>query len=229
MQETTSLPEAPAVSATSAASTNTWLSGANSLFRLPAAPLFPIAAAPPAESPPVAVVNSAPCPLELPPPFRALAPACISHSAPDEADARHAPIFPKKRRLFFRHSCLKKTHCSPTQHPLCRRIPARRRRKFCSLPQNASGLPPLRRAPAPACVFRRAAPHTTESAESLPRLSCSGSLAEKKASSADAAVPLPPRSVRRGQAASPGKRGSLIPPCRKSRKKKTARAKTQTV
>lgn len=104
---------------------------------------------------------------------------------------------------------------------LSRRIPARRSRKPCIFRKTLRGCRPLRRAPAPGVRFPPCHPAPqTESAESLPPLSCSGSLVEKKASSADAAVPLPPRSVRRGQAASPGKRGSLIPPCRKSRKKR---------
>lgn len=139
MQKTTSLPEAPAVAATSAASTSSWLSGANPLFRLPGNAPFP---------------QQPQTPTLCPSPWKILLPA-----APQE-------------------------------------------------------LPPL----------RRAAPQPSPLGLS-PRLSCYRNIAEKIAESADAAVPLSPRSVRRGQSASPGKRGSLIPHAAKAAKKDGPRKK----
>ena len=159
MQETTSLPEPPAVAATSATSTNTWLSGANHLFRLPGNAPFPQQPQTPNPCPsPWEIVLPAAL-QELPPLRRAPAPGVrFPQCPPGEADALPAPIFPKKRRLFFRHSCLKKTHCSPTQYPLSRRIPARRSRKPCIFRKTLRGCRPFA-VPLPRRAFPAVPPH----------------------------------------------------------------------
>ena len=210
MQKTTSLPEAPAVAAPSASSTNPWLSGANSLFRLPGNAPF-------SQQPQTPTLCPSPWKILLPAaPFPCPYPGLLP-SFRKSADSFSVTLASKKR------IALRRTILS-------RRIPAL---VALASPASSAKRPESCRpfaVPLPRRAFPAEPPRPiTESAGSLPPLSCSRSLAEKKASSADAAVPLPPRSVRRGQAASPGKRPSLIPPCRKSRKKKTARAKTQTV
>lgn len=175
MQKTTSLPEAPAVAATSAASTSSWLSGANPLFRLPGNAPFP---------------QQPQTPTLCPSPWKILLPAATSPCPcprrafptvpPGEADALPAPIFPKKRRLFFRHSCLKKTHCSPTQYPLSRRIPARRSRKPCIFRKTLRGCRPFA-VPLPRRAFPAEPPRPiTESAGSLPPSHAPGASPKRK-------------------------------------------------
>ena len=88
---------------------------------------------------------------------------------PGEADALPAPIFPKKRRLFFRHSCLKKTHCSPTQYSLSRRIPARRSRKPCIFRKTLRGCRPFA-VPLPRRAFPAVPPHNRVRRVSAPPL-----------------------------------------------------------
>lgn len=160
MQKTTSLPEAPAVAAPSAASTNPWLSGANPLFRLPGNAPF-------SQQPQTPTLYPSPWEIVLPAAPRSCRPFAVPlprHAfpavpPPGEADARSAPIFPKKRRLFFRHSCLKKTHCSPTQHSLPPN-PCPSLSQALHLPQNASGLPPPSPCPCPRRAFPAVPPHS---------------------------------------------------------------------
>ena len=220
MQETTSLPEPPAVAATSATSTNTWLSGANHLFRLPGNAPFPQQPQTPNPCPsPWEIVLPAAL-QELPPLRRAPAPGVRFPQCPP---AKPTPcLLPSFRKSAdsFSVTLASKKRIALRRNILSRRISARCSRKPCIFRKTLRSYRPFAVPLPPACVSRRAAPPHNRVRRGSAPLSYSRSLAEKKASSADAAVPLSPRSVRRGQSASPGKRGPLIFPCRNSRKKR---------
>ncbi len=228
MQKTTSLPEAPAVAATSAASTNTWLSGANPLFRLPGNAPFP-------QQPQTPTLCPSPWKILLPAAPRSyrslsvpLPPGMHFPQCPRRAFSAVPPTKPtpgvlpsfRKSADSFSVTLASKKRIALRRNILSRRISARCSRKPCIFRKTLRSYRPFA-VPLPRRAFPAEPPRPSNRVRRVsPPLSCSRSLAEKKASSADAAVPLPPRSVRRGQAASPGKRPSLIPPCRKSRKKR---------
>ena len=176
MQKTTSLPESPAVSAPSAASTNPWLPGATSSLppsgsapfphsrsasrRIPARRRGKFCSLPPRAAAPF----PCPCPgMHFPQcPRRSRRPAC-SHLS-----EKAQTLFPSLLRK-------KKTHCSPTQHSLPPN-PCPSLSQALHLPQNASGLPPPSPCPCPRRAFPAVPPHNRVRRVSPP-LSCSRSLA----------------------------------------------------